>query len=253
MEDPRAAVAHCASLGWDIESDLIVVVAELDPGQSVQPATQFALRPALERFTAAWQGVVHQHDPTAPLAGFNQEVVVLLKPSGKARDTDKLVRRLIGDVSGCGGGGRRTFSTGISRVVGDARSLPDAYDEARKAVRMGRRLNGPASVAHFDQLGVYRLLSLIPDAGELRSFAAETLKGLADEHDPDAADLRNTLEVLLETNLNVAEAARRLHFHYNTLRYRIGKLERVVGPFVERPDLRLDLAVALRILHMRGL
>jgi purine catabolism regulator len=118
---------------------------------------------------------------------------------------------------------------------------------------MGRRLNGPGSVAHFDALGVYRLLSLVPDPDELRDFARQTLKGLAADGDPDAEDLRMTLEVLLDTNLNVAEAARRLHFHYNTLRYRIGKIERLVGPFMERPDLRLDLSVALRILHMRGL
>ena len=156
-------------------------------------------------------------------------------------------------MSGSGGGGRRTFSTGVSRVVRNVADLPNAYAEARKAVRMGRRLHGPCSVAHFDQLGVYRLLSLIPDGAELRCFAEETLKGLADLDDPEAADLRNTLEVLLEANLNVAETARRLHFHYNTLRYRIGKLERIVGPFVERPDLRLDLMIALRILQMRGL
>lgn len=38
-------------------------------------------------------------------------------------------------------------------------------------------------MAHFDRLGVFRLLSLIPDSRELRDFMAETLGGLADDDD----------------------------------------------------------------------
>ncbi len=217
------------------------------------PASRHELRPADERFAAAWHTVVGAHDRTAPVAGFHREVVMILRAPAAPEAADRLVRGLVGEVSGTGGGGRRTFSTGVSRPVQTAEELAGAYEQARQAVRMGRRLNGPASVAHFDSLGVYRLLALVPDAGELRSFARETLGELAEVGDPEADDLRMTLEALLDTNLNVAEAARRLHFHYNTLRYRIGKIERLVGPFMERADLRLDLSVALRVLHMRGL
>ena len=117
----------------------------------------------------------------------------------------------------------------------------------------GRRSTAAASVTHFDQLGVFRLLSLIPDSTELRTYVDEVLGPLADAADADSADLRETLRVLLETNLNVAESARRLHFHYNTMRYRIGKLERMLGPFTTDPTLRLNLLLALHAARMRGL
>ena len=118
---------------------------------------------------------------------------------------------------------------------------------------VGRRLHGSTAVVHFDDLGVFRLLSLIEDDRELDRFVAETLQDLADPASAEAATLRETLQVLLDTNLNVAETARLLHFHYNTLRYRIGKIERVVGPFTADPHLRLDLALALRVVAMRAM
>ncbi|MFD0774343.1 PucR family transcriptional regulator, partial [Streptomonospora algeriensis] len=151
------------------------------------------------------------------------------------------------------GGGRRRFTTGISRVAQTPGELPRAYEQARQAARVGRRMHGPGSVAEFDDLGVYRLLSQIPDTAELRSFTAETLGELAETGSPEKDDLRTTLETLLDNNLNVAETARLLHFHYNTLRYRIGKLERMLGPFSTDPHLRLNLMVALRAVRMRDL
>jgi PucR family transcriptional regulator, purine catabolism regulatory protein len=102
-------------------------------------------------------------------------------------------------------------------------------------------------------LGSFRLLSLVREPEELRRFVTETLGELAANGEPESAELLHTLQVLLDTNLNVAEAARRLFVHYNTLRYRIGKLERVLGPFPTDPDLRLDLALALKVLQMQGI
>lgn len=97
---------------------------------------------------------------------------------------------------------------------------------------------------------MFRLLSLIDDADELRTFATDTLGGVLRLKPNERSELLRTLEVLLDTHLNVAEAARIQHFHYNTMRYRIQKLERLVGPFTSDSRLCLQLAVALQILTM---
>jgi DNA-binding PucR family transcriptional regulator len=194
---------------------------------------------------------VRSRDPRAAVASFNEEVLTLL---GVPADggVDRLVAELDRLVRRDGGVGRRSYSLGVSRVAATPDRLPDAYEQARKAIRIGRRLHGDGARASFDKLGVHRLISLVPDPAELRGFVDEVLGELAADT-PDNADLRHTLAVLLDANCNVAEAARRLHFHYNTLRYRIGKLERAVGPFMTGASLRLDLALALRVLELRGL
>ena len=244
------AVHHASGLGWDIDRPMVVAVAELDPGQVPASLSGLELRPVQDRFVAAWQTVLRGRDPGAPVASFHTEVVVLL---GAPADGDLagLLGELDRHVAGDRGGGRLAFSLGLSRVAAGPVDLARAFEQARTAVRIGRRLHGPGARATFDQLGAYRLLALIPDGAELRGFVADVLGELAADT-AEAADLRHTLETLLDTNGNVAESARRLHFHYNTLRYRIEKLERMVGPFTDSPALRLDLTLALRVHHMAG-
>ncbi|MEV5574721.1 PucR family transcriptional regulator ligand-binding domain-containing protein [Spirillospora sp. NPDC052269] len=214
-------------------------------------------RATQERLAAAWAAAVRRHDRGAAVASFAHEVVAVVGADGDDPDVDggpvhtlvKEAAALFAEHTSV----RRSFSTGISRTVVSPARLPEAYEQALKAVRVGRQLHGDGARAHFDQLGVYRLLSLVPDPEELHAFVRETLGDLAADDEPELVDLRRTLQVLLETNLNVAETARRLHFHYNTLRYRIGKLERLLGPFTEDAHLRLNLTLALHVLRMRGI
>jgi purine catabolism regulator len=252
-------VEHCRSLGWSIDEPLVVVVAELDPAEPSAVAETAGGRPPVvyrsqhERFSSAWSQVMRNRDRTAPVVGFSQEVVALIP----VRDADPVavVAEVVAAVAGDRGGGRRSFCAGVSRLVDEPTSphgIATGYAQARKAVAVGRRVHGQGSVSHFDSLGVHRLLSLVPDTAELKSFAGEVLGELAADN-AEAADLRRTLQALLDTNLNVAETARLLHFHYNTLRYRIGKLERIVGPFSTDANLRLDVALALQVVQMRGI
>jgi purine catabolism regulator len=247
--DRSQIVGHAASLGWALDRPVVVMVGELDPHAPAPAGPEE--RAVQERFTAAWERAVRQQDPSAAIAGFSHEVVAVI---GTDRgDPLELGRDWHAAVSSAPTGLRRSFSIGLSRVVADPVALPEAYGQATKAMRVGRQMAGPGAVTRFDDLGVFRLLSLVPDSGELRSFLDETLGPLADLSDPAATDLRHTLEVLLDSNLNVAETARRLHFHYNSLRYRIGRLERAIGPFTTDATLRLNVVLALQVLRMRGL
>ncbi len=249
------AVSHAASLGWDLARPMVVVVAETDENDEETTRSPDEVRSLQERFVRAWVQAVRARDTSVPVAGFSQEIVALL-PVGADTDPDAVLRT-VGEIAkvvrGDGGGGRRSFSTGVSRPITSAADLPAAYDEALKAVHVGRQMNGESALTHFDGLGIYRLLALIPDGADLHRFVEESLGDLATDDSAENADLRNTLSVLLDTNLNVAETARQLFFHYNTLRYRIAKLERMLGPFTSDPQLRLTLALALRIRQMRGI
>jgi purine catabolism regulator len=251
---PERTVPHAAGLGWDLDRRLLVVVVEPDAVPVDRSATRRAAvpgRPEIERLAAAWTSAVRARDAGGAVAGFSTEVVAVLgcPVGGPDDDAERRVHDLVAAVRA---ELPRPSSLGISRPADGVRGLAAAYEQARKALRVGRQVHGGGAVTSFDRLGVHRLLSLVPDPAELRAFERETLGELAADT-AEAADLRQTLQVLLDTNLNVAQAARALHFHYNTLRYRITKLERALGPFTSDPLLRLDLALALRVVQMRGI
>lgn len=248
--------AYATGLGWRLDMPCIVVAAQIDPqGQFEEPASTRLRRSWQSRFHLAWTDVVGRESKTYPCADFSDEVVVILSPppgepldedADVVRELQRMVERIVRGVSGDRGGGRRPFSVGTSRLVTSFDQLPMAYQQARRATEVGRRFSGGSSTSHFDDLGIHRLIGLIPDHHELTVFAQDILGELAEET-PHAHELRTTLQVLLDNNLNVAEASRELVMHYNTMRYRITKLEKMIGPFTADANLRLNVAVALQV------
>jgi PucR family transcriptional regulator, purine catabolism regulatory protein len=248
VEDRDDVLRRARSFGWELDRRLICVVVRMDEPSALVIPDEVTRRPPL---AAAVKAPVVDRDPGAALVRFSHEVVILTAAFDGA-DGRSEARRFATDLAAVSRAVASPVSVGLSRPVTDVTDIATAYDQASRAVVVGRRIYGGGAAVHFDDLGAYRVLSLVEDHAELRAFAEEVLGELAADDDV-AVDLRRTLEALLETGGNVAEAARRLHFHYNTLRYRVEKLESIVGPFTTDARVRLDVQLALLVLAMRGL
>src|SRR5690606_7437872 len=182
----------------------IVVAAQIDPQDPRETPVSTRVRRAWQsRFHLAWTQVVGRESSAYPVADFGDEVVVLLslpegreeladQPGAAVAELQRMVERIVRGVSGDRGGGRRPFSVGTSRLVHGFEELPGAYQQARRATEVGRRFSGGNSTSHFDDLGIHRLIGLIPDTEELVVFARDILGELAEET-PQAAELRATL------------------------------------------------------------
>ncbi len=246
-------LAYTRSFGWRLDGPVAVLVTATETVADAAADPTKALD-VLDRLADGWRAALEPEVAGAAVAGLATEIVTLLPLDGRTpEEVSALVAAVTSRVNGRLRRVGRLLGTGIGRPASSLSALAEAHRQAQRALGVGQEIHGGSSVTHFDQLGVFRLLSLIPDSTELRTYVDEVLGSLADAADPDSADLRETLRVLLETNLNVAESARRLHFHYNTMRYRIGKLERMLGPFTTDPTLRLNLLLALHAARMRGL
>lgn len=262
LDDLDRVLDQARWFGWNVQASLVLTVTTV---QAVRDQSPRSRRDDLERFAAAWRSALESLVAGAAVVVVSDQVVTLLpasqsetEPSPSAQDESvpaaaDLIASVGARVAGHRQGVPQPASTGISRAVASLSDLPAAYSQARRAAQVGLQTGAPGAVTCFDSLGVLRLLSLIPDSGELRSYLSEVLGPLVPGGNAEHTDLLETLRVLLEANLNVAEAARCLHFHYNTLRYRINKLERLLGPFMTDPTVRLNVQLALHLAEVHGL
>lgn len=143
------------------------------------------------------------------------------------------------------------YSCGIGRVAKNLQSIPQSFREAQQALEIGRRLFGEDKQHSFARLGVYRLLFYLDGQSELADFYQETLGPLLHHDARNDGTLIETLEGFFRCNGNLSETARTMHLHRNSLLYRLGRIEELLGRSLEDPELRLSLQIALKIHHVR--
>lgn len=232
--------SRAASFGWDLDRPLIVLVAR--PSRTSPDAVRSELR--LQHDIDAWVNTVHRIDRRAAAGGLGRDLVAVCGADQGPEATGRAAGAFMRDTT------RRAFSVGVSEVVTGANALPAGYRHARMALNTAQKASRPGLVLAYEALGLYRLLDAVTERAQ-QTFVDEVLGAVLTRPADERAELLRTLDVLLAHQLNVAGSARILHVHYNTMRYRIGKLQRLIGPFTDDNRLRLQLSVALEILRMR--
>ena len=134
---------------------------------------------------------------------------------------------------------------GYSAVRSGATDVAAAAREAEQAMTMGRRLFGADTITAFADLGLYRLLYALQPLPELRAFRDVALDRLRSKD--RGGVLLQTLGAYLATNGSPTEAADRLHLHRNTVLYRLGRIEDLLGADLRDAEVRLGLHLALKI------
>jgi DNA-binding PucR family transcriptional regulator len=125
----------------------------------------------------------------------------------------------------------------------------DSHARALHAAEVGR-LAGPQLGWLIDYENVELVALVTADLDRARAFVRRALGPLAEES-PRGGELRETLATYLEVQRSVAQAARLLHTHRNTVVYRIKKVEALLGH--DLGDLStVDLRVALHVAAVLG-
>lgn len=135
---------------------------------------------------------------------------------------------------------------GIGRIYKGLDKAGKSLSDAMKALRMCEE-NANVKVLSYDDLGVYKILSQEFFMEELEDFYNKTLKVLVDYDRKKSTELVKTLIAYFKYNGNLSKMSQYLYTHYNTVLYRINRIEEITGMKLDNPNDRLNLELALKI------
>lgn len=124
-----------------------------------------------------------------------------------------------------------------------------AYKQAEQALSVARR-RGRSLVEH-EELAAGSVLPLLADDA-VRAFADGLLRALREHDATGRGDLVASLRAWLSHHGQWDAAAAELGVHRHTLRYRMRRVEEILGRSLDDPDVRMELWLALKTTAAAG-
>lgn len=131
---------------------------------------------------------------------------------------------------------------GLSAPAGPV-AAASAYRQAEQALSVARR-RGRALVEH-EQVAAGSVLPLLADDA-VRAFADGMLRALREHDATGRGDLVASLRAWLARHGQWDAAAADMGVHRHTLRYRMRRVEEILGRSLDDPDVRMELWLALK-------
>ncbi len=125
-------------------------------------------------------------------------------------------------------------TAGLSAVGAGTADLAGRWEQARTAARVAAAVPRFSPVAHWDELGAWRLAAALPGPDPaVRPLLADPV-------------LTGTAETWLDTGCSAARASTALHVHRQTLYSRLSRIAELTGLDLADGDARLLLHASLR-------
>jgi purine catabolism regulator len=211
------------ALGVDLSGRRAVVVVEAVPSENGRHRHP-ALSPA-----APWEridSIVRLECPQNASTLKRDRVIAFLKVNG-ASGVRPLAHRLEQRLAD--GLGPHAFAAGMSPVVFAEEQLCEAFQQAERALQIGLRLRGKGSVALYDDLQAFHVLERHVPREEREALYQGAFGPLLGRDAEDGGVLAETLEEYLLSGCRASATASRLYIHRNSLRYRLKKIESILG------------------------
>lgn len=248
-EDVAARQASILGVDLDIPRVVLCVGHQVErPGPKAAPLVTRQVAEVIKRVASA-----RQLEPVLDLWG--RDAVLLVKAQHRD-DGDEIgvMRAAIGafmsDAAAALGG--LHLVVGLGRVCHGLGEYAESYREAELALEVARASPGQSRLRTYEDLGLYGLLARAVEPAMLDAVAQTALGPLVRSDTRTGRQYVRTLAAYLKCDRRLKPAAAALHVHVNTLRYRLARIQQLLGVDLENVDARFELEFAVKLLEARG-
>lgn len=168
---------------------------------------------------------------------FENDKKIEKKEKALVKEINQILKSKITNLESCFGIGRNYL--GLRNVY---KSLKDAS----KAIEAFGNYS-ENDVIFFDKLGVYKMFCHDALRSELEEFYDITLKKLVEYDKKRDANLVGTLDMYFEQNGNLKKMSEELFTHYNTILYRMKRIQEICDIDINKRNERYNLETSLEI------
>ncbi len=135
---------------------------------------------------------------------------------------------------------------GVGRIYKGLNQVHKSLQDAIKALEAAAYYIED-EVVLFEEMGIYKILSNSAIKTELEIFYKDILEPLALYDKRKDTELVKTLEVYFECNGNLKKMSEHLYTHYNTVLYRLSRIQEIMKIDLEKEEHRYAAQTALKV------
>jgi len=130
--------------------------------------------------------------------------------------------------------------------------LSAAYKQARASLRLNQNIKGDNLLIPYGDTGVLEAILGSMDHAEILRYCAAKISKLIEYDHAYGTNLIETMETYLESDCSIKDTAKALFVHPSTLKYRLRRVDEIIGANQRTFKNRLELYLALKLWRLAG-
>ncbi len=254
FSDPDSIINRARALDYDISKKHRVLVAEIEnlkqlttrKNQDPSVVSRYKIemiKSIQNRLDQSAKGMVTHHN----------DVIILLVQNvdqySSINELKNLAEDIIQFVSDSFGA---KLYIGIGSECLELTDYAKSFLSAKKSLEIGSYMITEGQVRSFEQFSVHALFLNTLKPADLYNYARNQLGALLDYDERHNTELVKTLQEFLYLRNNVEKTARTINMSISGLKYRLQKIEKIIGLKLQDYKISFDLQLALIILQLFG-